>query len=111
MVVIELIQLSKWYGEVIGLNNVTAEIGPSPDCSDNGGQSTLMGMALEASTQQGRVRFRRIPGTTPGAFADQCAGGRPFWSNRLSIRRVLAKMSGLGGAAARSRAGPSIEPA
>jgi ABC-2 type transport system ATP-binding protein len=49
MAVIELHKLSKWYGEVIGLNNVTAVIEPGITglIGPNGaGKSTLMGLAM-----------------------------------------------------------------
>ena len=67
MPVIELQSLSKWYGEVIGLNNVTTSIGPGLTglVGPNGaGKSTLMGLAMgQLRPSKGTLR---VLGSDPG---------------------------------------------
>jgi ABC-2 type transport system ATP-binding protein len=118
MAVIELIQLSKWYGEVIGLNNVTAEIGPGITglLGPNGaGKSTLMGLATgQLRPSKGEIRvFGESPWDRPRVLSriGYCPEGDPFWSNLTGYQFVafLAKLSGLGGAAARRAATEAVE--
>lgn len=118
MAVIELIQLSKWYGEVIGLNNVTAEIGPGITglLGPNGaGKSTLMGLATgQLRPSKGEIRvFGESPWDNPRVLSriGYCPEGDPFWSNLTGYQFVafLAKLSGLGGAAARRAATEAVE--
>ena len=96
MAVIELIQLSKWYGEVIGLNNVTAEIGPGITglLGPNGaGKSTLMGLATgQLAPSKGAIRvFGGSPWGNPRLLSriGYCPEGDPFWSNLTGHQFVL----------------------
>jgi len=116
--VIELIQLSKWYGEVIGLNNVTAEIGPGITglLGPNGaGKSTLMGLVTgQLGPSKGAIRvFGGSPWDNPRLLSriGYCPEGDPFWSNLTGHQFVLflAKVSGLHGGAARRAAAQAVE--
>jgi ABC-2 type transport system ATP-binding protein len=118
MAVIELIQLSKWYGEVIGLNNVTAEIGPGITglLGPNGaGKSTLMGLVMgQLRPSKGAICvFGESPWDNPRVLSriGYCPEGDPFWSNLTGYQFVvfLAKVSGLGAGAARRAAAQAIE--
>jgi len=120
MAVIELIQLSKWYGEVIGLNNVTAEIAPGITglLGPNGaGKSTLMGLATgQLRPSKGVIRvFDESPWDNPRVLAriGYCPEGDQFWPNLTGFQFVvfLARLSGLSRAAARRAANEAIERA
>ncbi len=101
---IELQSLSKWYGEVIGLNNVTATIGDGMTglVGPNGaGKSTLMGLATgQLLPSMGRIRvFGQRSWNNPAVLSTigYCPEGDPFWMN-LSGRQFvsfLAKCSGM----------------
>ncbi|HOO16896.1 MAG TPA: ABC transporter ATP-binding protein [Phycisphaerae bacterium] len=118
MAVIELHGLSKWYGEVIGLNNVTAAIGHGITglLGPNGaGKTTLMGLATgQLRPSQGRIRVlgQRV-WDNPRLLArlGYCPEGDPFWGAMTGWRYVLflARLSGLRGAAAGAAAGTAIE--
>ncbi|MBI1825779.1 MAG: ABC transporter ATP-binding protein [Planctomycetes bacterium] len=118
MAVIELTQLSKWYGEVIGLNNVTAEIehGITGLLGPNGaGKSTLMGLATgQLRPSKGGIRvFGESPWDNPSVISriGYCPEGDPFWQKLTGFQFVvfLARMSGLQGASARRAAIDAIE--
>jgi ABC-2 type transport system ATP-binding protein len=116
--VIELGSLSKWYGEVIGLNNVTASIGRGITglVGPNGaGKSTLMGLAMgQLRPSKGAIRvLGRNVWNNPPVLSQigYCPEGDPFWSS-LTGRRfvaVLARISGLAGSGLRSAVGKAIE--
>ena len=88
MSVIELNELSKWYGEVIGLNNVTASIGHGITglVGPNGaGKSTLMGLAVgQLHPSKGGIRvFGEKVWNNPDVLCriGHCPEGDPFWPN------------------------------
>lgn len=106
MAVIQLNNLSKWYGEVIGLNNVTATIGPGITglVGPNGaGKSTMMGLAMgQLRPSKGSIRVLGCEVWDKPAVLSQigfCPEGDPFWSNLTGRQFVdfLAKLSGLCG--------------
>ncbi len=106
--VIELSGLSKWYGEVIGLNNVTAAIdrGITGLVGPNGaGKSTLMGLAMgQLRPSKGTIRvFGRRVWNNPAVLSQigYCPEGDPFWPNLTGRQfvRLLARMSGMAGRA------------
>lgn len=106
MSIIQLHELSKWYGEVIGLNHVTAEIsgGITGLLGPNGaGKSTLMGLALgQLSPSRGRITvFGEDPWDNPKVLSriGYCPEGDPFWPKVTGHQFVLllAKLSGLRG--------------
>lgn len=107
--VIELEAVSKWYGEVIGLNNVSTRIGKGITglLGPNGaGKSTLMGLVTgQLRPSQGRVRvFGRRPWDCPAVLAriGYCPEGDRFWTRQSGLAFVvfLARQSGLMGTAA-----------
>jgi ABC-2 type transport system ATP-binding protein len=118
MAVVELQGLSKWYGEVIGLNNVTTSIGPGITglLGPNGaGKTTLMALATgQLRPSQGRIRVlgQRV-WDNPRVLArlGYCPEGDPFWPGLTGWQYVLflARLSGLRGPAARAAAGAAIE--
>jgi ABC-2 type transport system ATP-binding protein len=106
--VIELSSLSKWYGEVIALNDVTTSIGRGITglLGPNGaGKSTLMGLATgQLHPSKGAIRvFGADPWNNPAALSriGFCPEGDPFWWNLTGWQFVtfLAKASGLGAGA------------
>ncbi len=118
MSVIQLQELSKWYGEVIGLNNVTAEIsdGITGLLGPNGaGKSTMMGLALgQLQPSRGRITvFGKDPWDNPKILSrvGYCPEGDPFWPNVSGYEFVLllARLSGLRGKAAKSATSEAIE--
>lgn len=111
MSVIELNSLSKWYGEVIGLNNVTATVshGITGLVGPNGaGKSTLMGLVMgQLRPSKGTIRvFGKKVWNRPAVLSriGYCPEGDPFWSNLSGQRFVelLAKLSGLSGRSMRA---------
>jgi ABC-2 type transport system ATP-binding protein len=111
-------ELSKWYGEVIGLNHVTANIagGITGLLGPNGaGKSTLMGLALgQLIPSRGRITvFGENPWDNPGVLSriGYCPEGDPFWPKVTGYQFVLllARLSGLRGRAARSATEAAIE--
>ena len=118
MAVIELNAVSKWYGEVIGLNNVTASIesGITGLLGPNGaGKSTLMSLATgQLRPSQGALRvFGRRPWNNPAVLSQIgfCPEGDSFWSNLTGRQfvRFLARLSGLSGRAATRAALEAID--
>ncbi len=118
MPVIELQSVSKWYGEVIGLNAVTASIGPGITAlvGPNGaGKSTLMGLAMgQLRPSKGTMLvFDRRPWDNPAVLSQigYCPEGDPFWANLTGRQFVgfLARLSGLAPRSARTAAAEAIE--
>ncbi len=116
--IIEFNGLSKWYGEVIGLNNVTASIGHGITglVGPNGaGKSTLMGLAtsqLHPSKGTIRVLGRKV-WNNPSVLSQigYCPEGDPFWPNLTGRQFVgfLAKASGMSGSARHRAVREAIE--
>ncbi|MCH8966343.1 MAG: ABC transporter ATP-binding protein [Planctomycetes bacterium] len=118
MPIIELNALSKWYGEVIGLNNVTTAIGSGITglLGPNGaGKTTLMGLAmgqLRPSDGSIRVLGERI-WDNPAVLSriGYCPEGDIFWPKLTGLEFVsfLARSSGLRGRAAKTATLRAIE--
>ena len=118
MAVIELQSVSKWYGEVIGLNNITTTVGPGITAllGPNGaGKTTFMGLAMgQLRPSQGRLRVLgehvwdnpRVLGRL-----GYCPEGDPFWPTLTGWQYVLllARIAGLHGTAARTATAAAIE--
>lgn len=118
MSVIQMRELSKWYGEVIGLNHVTAEIGAGITglLGPNGaGKSTLMGLALgQLLPSRGRITvFDEDPWDNPRVLSriGYCPEGDPFWPKVTGFQFVLllARLSGLRGRTAKAATEAAIE--
>jgi len=118
MSIIKLNNLSKWYGEVIGLNAVSADIGRGITglVGPNGaGKSTLMGLAMgQLRPSMGAIRiFGQSVWNNPSVLSrlGYCPEGDPFWSNVTGRRFVtfLARASGLSGAGLRRAVDKAIE--
>ncbi len=118
MSVIQLDNLSKWYGEVIGLNDVSAVIGRGITglVGPNGaGKSTLMALAMgQLRPSMGTIRvFGKKVWDNPSVLSrlGYCPEGDPFWSNITGRQFVtfLARASGLYGAGLRRAVGDVIE--
>ena len=114
--VIELVGLSKWYGEVIGLNNVSASVGHGITglVGPNGaGKSTTMGLATgQLKPSMGTIRvFGQRVWNNPAVLSriGYCPEGDPFWPNLTGRQfvRFLARMSGIG----RAQANAAVEKA
>jgi ABC-2 type transport system ATP-binding protein len=118
MALIELDRLSKWYDEVIGLNNVTATVGGGITglIGPNGaGKSTLMGLAmgqLRPSTGSIRLWGERV-WDNPAILSrvGYCPEGDVFWPESTGQQFVyfLARASGLRRRAARTAALEAID--
>jgi len=118
MPVIELRQVSKWFGEVIGLNHVTTSIGGGITglVGPNGaGKSTLMGLVMsQLRPSQGTLSvYGKSPWNRPAVLSKigYCPEGDPFWSNLTGWQFVhfLARLSGLRPRSARTAALHAIE--
>jgi len=118
MTTIELDGVSKWYGEVIGLNKVTAAVGGGITglLGPNGaGKSTLMGLATgQLRCSQGRIRVLDQPvWNNPQVLSriGYCPEGDRFWPQMTGLEfvRFLARCSGLHRAAAKKAAADAIE--
>lgn len=118
MCVIELNGLSKWYGEVIGLNNVTATIGRGITGlvgANGAGKSTLMSLAMgQLRPSKGTIRvLGRKVWDNPAVLAKigYCPEGDPFWLDLTGFEfvRFLARASGLSVRAARQAAHQAVE--
>ncbi|HUU83719.1 MAG TPA: ABC transporter ATP-binding protein [Phycisphaerae bacterium] len=110
--------MSKWYGEVIGLNNVTTSIGKGIIglVGPNGaGKSTLMGLAMgQLRPSKGSIRvLGQRPWDNPSVLSQigYCPEGDPFWAELTGRRfvRFLARVSGLPRGEADSAALRAIE--
>ena len=111
MSVIELNALSKWYGEVIGLNDVTTSIGHGITglVGPNGaGKSTMMGLIVgQLHPSKGTIRvLGQRPWNNPAVLSQigYCPEGDAFWWNLTGFQfvRFLAAESGLGRRARRA---------
>ena len=118
MAVVELNHLSKWYGEVIGLNDVTLAIegGITGLVGPNGaGKSTLMGLTMgQLRPSRGSIRvFGKGVWDNPRVLSrlGYCPEGDPFWPSLTGRRFVvfLARASGLSLREARRAADRAIE--
>ncbi len=118
MAVIDLDGVSKWYGEVIGLNDVTTSIGPGITglLGRNGaGKTTLMGLITgQLRPSQGRVRvFGDRVWDNPRVLSrlGYCPEGDLFWPGLTGWDFVLflARLSGLPRWAARRATAAAIE--
>ncbi len=118
MAIIELESLSKWYGEVIGLNDVTASIEPGLTglVGPNGaGKSTLMSLTMgQLHPSQGKIRVLGAdPWNNPAVLSriGYCPEGDPFWMNVTGRKfvRFLARASGLSPSRANAAASEAIE--
>ncbi|MCO5171722.1 MAG: ABC transporter ATP-binding protein [Planctomycetes bacterium] len=116
--VIEARGLSKWYGRVIGLNDVTCQIGPGITglLGPNGaGKSTFLRLVsgqLRPSTGEVRV-LGGAPWNAPGVLGriGFCPDEDAFWDGLTGLEFVtaLARVSGLPRARARERAAEVLE--
>ncbi len=118
MAIIELQGVSKWYGEVIGLNNITTTIGRGITglLGPNGaGKTTLMALATgQLHPSQGSIRvFGQRVWDNPRVLGriGYCPDGDAFWPGLTGWRYVLflAHLSELRGRAARTAAAAAIE--
>lgn len=118
MSVIELQNVSKWYGEVIGLNNVTCSVGRGITglLGPNGaGKTTLMALATgQLRPSQGAIRVLDRPVWDNPAVLSRigyCPEGDPFWRNLTGWQFVhfLTRASGLRRRQARAAAQQAIE--
>lgn len=117
MAVIELKSVSKWYGEVIGLNNVSTLIGEGITglLGPNGaGKTTLMGLSMgQLRPSQGEIRVlgQRV-WDNPRVLSRLgfCPEGDPFWPTMTGWQYVffLAQLSGLSRREARLAAQTAI---
>lgn len=115
--VIRLGRCSKWYGEVIGLNDVTCSIGHGITglLGPNGaGKTTLMGLVTgQLQPSRGEIRvYGRRPWDNPRVLGQIgfCPEGDPFWLNMTGWQFVflLVRIAGLRGRAARSATAEAI---
>src|SRR5205807_418981 len=103
--IIEFDGVSKWYGNVIGLNKLTLDVpaGVTGLLGPNGaGKSTLLQLATgQLRPSQGTVRVLGQPGWDNPALNRQvglCPGQGAFyeWMTGLDFVRTCARLSGLG---------------
>ncbi len=110
--------LSRWYGQVVGLNDVTVSIGPGITAllGPNGaGKSTMLWILtgqLRASQGEARL-YGEAPWGNPGLFrrVGFCPETDGFWPNLRGIEFValLAQLSGVAPGKARDKAAEAIE--
>lgn len=101
---IELIHASRWYGQVIGLNDVTCEIGPGVTAllgMNGAGKSTMMRMItgqLRPTTGEIRI-FGKEPFANPEVYRHlgYCPEIDNFYEHQTGrqIVQMLAQMSGM----------------
>jgi len=115
---IEAVELSKWYGEVIGINKITLSIGPGVTglLGPNGaGKTTLLNLIMgQLKPSQGQVRIR---GRNPWAnssvhrFVGYCPDVDSFYRgmNGAEFLRTMLRLSGFSSKAARKRADAALE--
>jgi ABC-2 type transport system ATP-binding protein len=110
--------VSKWYGNVIGLNKLTLRIPPGVTglLGPNGaGKSTLLQLATgQLAPSQGTVRvLGRSPWNNPALMhhVGLCPEQDAFyeWMTGLDFVRTCARLSGLGRRAATERAEKALE--
>jgi ABC-2 type transport system ATP-binding protein len=116
--IIQLDGVSKWYGEVIGLNQVTTSIGPGITAllGHNGaGKTTFLSLVTgQIRPSQGRVTvFGQNPWNNPAVLnrIGYCPEADTFWS-KLTGRQflwLLARVSGFGRAEAKRRVVTALE--
>jgi len=118
MTIIELTNLSKWYGEVIGLNNMTAGIGTGITglVGPNGaGKTTLMGLVTgQLRPSMGSIRVLDQPiwnNVRVLRRIGYCPEGDRFWPKLTGWQYVLAltRMAGAGIREAKLAAQRAIE--
>lgn len=115
---IEMNHASKWYGQVIGLNDVTATIGPGITAllgMNGAGKSTLMRLITgQLKTTAGDVKvFGEEPFANPNVYRrlGYCPEIDNFYerdSGRAFVR-YMARLAGYGSAEAKERAERAIE--
>ena len=115
---IELTHASRWYGQVIGLNDVTASIGPGITAllgMNGAGKSTLMRLITgQLRTTTGEIRvFGEAPFANPHVYRrlGYCPEIDNFYerdSGRQFVR-YMARLAGYGAAEAKDRAERSLE--
>jgi ABC-2 type transport system ATP-binding protein len=115
---IEAVELSKWYGEVIGVNKITVSVGPGVTglLGPNGaGKTTLMNLITgQLKPSQGRVRIR---GGNPWGsssvhrFMGYCPDVDSFYRGMSGIEflRIMLSLSGFSPKGARRRADAALE--
>ena len=115
---IEAVDLSKWYGEVIGVNKITVSIGPGVIglLGPNGaGKTTLLNlMTGQLRPSQGRIAIRgRNPwgNSSVHRFLGYCPDVDSFYRgmNGLEFLKAMLRLSGFSGNAARRRAMAALE--
>ncbi len=118
MMAIEIRNASKWYGQVIGLNDVTATIGPGITAllgMNGAGKSTLMRLITgQLRTTTGDVRvFGEEPFANPNVYRrlGYCPEIDNFYErdSGRSFVRYMARLAGYGPAEAKERAERAIE--
>ncbi len=118
MSIIKLDAISKWYGEVLGLNNLTVTIGHGITAlvGPNGaGKSTLMGLIMgQIKPSKGAIQvLSQPPWNNPHVLSQigYCPEGDPFWMNITGryFVRFLAGLSGMNRRAANLAADEAIE--
>ncbi len=116
--VVEFDQVSKWYGNVIGVNKLTLHIpaGVTGLLGPNGaGKSTLLQLATgQLRPSQGTVRVlgrRAWNNTSLNRFIGLCPEQDAFyeWMTGMDFVQTCARLSGLGRAEAREAAARAIE--
>ena len=118
MSVIETSQLSRWYGQVLGLNDVTVNVasGITALLGPNGaGKSTLLWILTgQLKPSQGQARlYGGDPWNNPGVLrrVGFCPESDGFWPNLRGIEFVslLARLSGLEASKSRDAAAEALE--
>jgi ABC-2 type transport system ATP-binding protein len=118
MSVVELRQVSKWYGEVIGLNDVTVDVGPGVTglLGPNGaGKTTLIRLVTgQIRPSQGTVRVLGEPVWNRPSLQRRiglCPDLDSFYEEMTGLAFVtyLAKLHGFVGGEARARAEAALE--
>ena len=115
---IEARELSKWYGEVIGVNKITVTIGAGVTglLGPNGaGKTTLLNLMVgQLKPSQGEIRIRgRCPWSDCSIhrFVGYCSDIDSFYRAMTGLEFVVAmlRLSGFAGRAARQRAEVVLE--
>ncbi len=115
---IEAVDLSKWYGEVIGVNKITLSIGPGVTglLGPNGaGKTTLLNLITgQLRPSQGRIGvFGKNPwgNSSVHRFLGYCPDIDSFYRgmNGFEFLRTMLCLSGFSGGAARRRSIAALE--